>query len=86
MKTGLRLGHHPCGIGFNLLLLLIFVHQRLHFAGRARHLIHCIDHRFVVIRDGQIALCLGDVEIRIEATAVEDRQRQSGSDPHLLGR
>ena len=84
--SGLRQIHHPLGVFFNLLLLLAFGHQRLNLAGGFRHLVDGVHHRFVVLGDGQAVLRAGDIQISIETTAVEDRQRQSGGDAHLLRR
>ena len=64
--------------------MLVFGGQGFNFTGRARHLVNGIDHRLVVVRHRQVVLRLGDIQIRIQPAAVEDRQRQPRGDAHLL--
>jgi hypothetical protein len=47
---------------FDLLLVLVFRRQRFNFTGSSRHLIDGIYHRFVVVRDGEIILRLGNIQ------------------------
>lgn len=60
---------------FDLQLMLILLRQRTHLRCRTRDIIHRINHRFIVIGHGQVTLRFGDVEIRIQPAAVEDRER-----------
>lgn len=69
---------------FDLLLVLVFGGQRFHFACRAGDLIYGVHHGLVVVCHGEVVLRLGDIQVRIQATAVKDRQRQPGGHAHLL--
>lgn len=68
----------------NLLLMLIFLRQRLYLTGGARHIINRIYHRFVVVGDRKVALRFGDIEVGIQPAAVENRQRQPAGNAILL--
>lgn len=48
VKTRLRQPNYPQGIMLNLRLMLVFFGQRLYLVRRSRHVIHGVDHRFVV--------------------------------------
>ncbi len=64
--------------------MLIFFSHRFNLTGGARHIIHRIHHRFVVIRDREITLRFRDIKTGVQPAAVKDRQRQPGGDAHLL--
>lgn len=68
----------------NLLLMLIFLRQRLYLTGGARRIINRIYHRFVVVGDRKVALRFGDIEVGIQPAAVENRQRQPAGNAILL--
>lgn len=84
IKARLRQTDHTLRVMLNLLLVLIFLRQRLYLTGGARHIINRIYHRFVVVGDRKVALRFGDIEVGIQPAAVENRQRQPAGNAILL--
>ena len=64
-KAGLSQCNNAGSLLFDPLLVLVFGGQCFDFAGRARHLIHRIHHRFVITRDGEIVLRLGNIQLGV---------------------
>ena len=77
IKPRLCQTNHPLCVMLNLPLVLIFFSHRFNLTGGARHIIHRIHHRFVVIRDREITLRFRDIKTGVQPAAVKDRNGET---------